>query len=95
MSKFRAKPVEIEAVQFLPHAVTPVPDWFKAELQTGRIWYQGGGSPLLTLNTANGIVEAQPGDWIIREPSGVGAYPCKPDVFAAKYEPVDAPAPAG
>ena len=28
-----------------------------------------------------------PGDWIITEPDGKGFYPCKPDVFAAKYEP--------
>lgn len=43
------------------------------------------------VTTANGVVSAGPGDWLIREPSGVGCYPCKPDVFAAKYEPLNEP----
>ena len=29
------------------------------------------------------------GDWIIPEMSGQGHYPCKPDIFAATYEPCD------
>ncbi len=28
------------------------------------------------------------GDWIIAEPDGSGFYPCNPDVFAVKYEPI-------
>lgn len=31
-----------------------------------------------------------PGDWIITEMDGSGYYPCKPDVFAAKYETAEA-----
>lgn len=31
---------------------------------------------------------ASPGDWIIRDVKGE-CYPCKPDVFAATYEPVE------
>jgi len=40
-----------------------------------------------------GYVPVNPGDWIIAEPDGSGFYPCAPNVFAAKYEPVpDEPA---
>jgi hypothetical protein len=35
-----------------------------------------------------GMVKVDLGDWIIAEPSGDGAYPCKPDIFRAKYEEV-------
>lgn len=28
------------------------------------------------------------GDWIVREADGIGFYPCKPEVFEAKYEPL-------
>jgi hypothetical protein len=35
------------------------------------------------------IVFLEPGDWVVQEPGGQGAYPVKPDIFAATYEPVD------
>jgi hypothetical protein len=35
----------------------------------------------------HGDVHASPGDWIIRGVQGE-FYPCKPDIFAATYEPV-------
>ncbi len=92
MTRFRSKPVEIEAVQFKPHEDLPMesaPSWFVQDMLAGRIYYQGGEQPYLTVETANGPVRAENGDWIIREPSGAGAYPCKPDVFAAKYEAID------
>lgn len=31
------------------------------------------------------------GDWILPEPDGEHFYPCKPDVFAKTYEPVEPP----
>lgn len=33
-------------------------------------------------------VPVEPGDWIIAEADGSGYYPCKPNVFAATYDPV-------
>jgi hypothetical protein len=38
----------------------------------------------------NQLVILEDGDWIIPEKDGVHFYPCKPDVFAATYEPFDA-----
>lgn len=42
----------------------------------------------LFIGTLEGTMEARPGDWIIRGVKGE-IYPCKPDIFAATYEPVD------
>ena len=42
----------------------------------------------LVIPTLEGDHEASPGDWIIRGVKGE-IYPCKPDIFAATYEPVE------
>jgi len=41
----------------------------------------------MLIHTLEGVMCAQPGDWIIRGVKGE-LYPCKPDIFAATYEPV-------
>lgn len=41
----------------------------------------------LEIETLEGVMTAQIGDWIIRGTKGE-IYPCKPDVFADVYEPV-------
>lgn len=38
------------------------------------------------IETLEGTMTARPGDWIIRGVKGE-IYPCKPDIFAATYEP--------
>jgi hypothetical protein len=40
----------------------------------------------LFIGTLEGTHRADPGDWIIRGIKGE-LYPCKPDIFAATYEP--------
>jgi hypothetical protein len=42
----------------------------------------------LIISTLEGDLRASPGDWIIRGVKGE-FYPCKPDIFAATYEPVE------
>ena len=42
----------------------------------------------LTIQTLEGEMTANNGDWIIRGVKGE-LYPCKPDIFAATYDPVD------
>lgn len=42
----------------------------------------------LTIKTLEGVMRADPGDWIIRGIKGE-IYPCKPDIFEATYEPVN------
>jgi len=46
------------------------------------------GPPTLHIDTLEGIMQAIPGDFIIRGVQGE-FYPCKPDIFAATYEPAE------
>lgn len=41
----------------------------------------------LDIDTREGVMHASAGDWIITGVQGE-RYPCKPDIFAATYEPV-------
>lgn len=41
----------------------------------------------LQIETLEGTMTANPGDWIIKGVNGE-LYPCKPDIFAKTYEPV-------
>jgi hypothetical protein len=42
----------------------------------------------LEIDTLEGTMTADPGDWIITGVHGE-RYPCKPDIFALTYEPVE------
>ena len=44
------------------------------------------GRPL-PIETLEGVMVAEPGDWIITGVQGE-RYPCKPDIFELTYEPV-------
>lgn len=99
MSKFRKKPVLIEAIKWdgTAEGATPIIDWV---LQNGDrtarycapgevIWANGDiETPCLNIDTLEGTMAAAPGDWIIKGVQGE-FYPCKPDIFEATYEPVD------
>ena len=84
--KFRKKPVEIEAWQW--GGKSPVyerPEWLRdanvlADLSKG----------ILLIDTLEGTMTAQPGDWIIKGVKNE-IYPCKPDIFEQTYEPVADP----
>lgn len=83
MSKFRKKPVVIDAVQFTGDCGTPE----IVALDLGVAHIPGIGDCML-IRTLEGTMRAEPGDWIIRGVKGE-LYPCKPDIFAATYEPVE------
>jgi hypothetical protein len=79
--RFRSKPVEIDAIQWFTdgdHPAVKKPPT-KSDVTSRHVLGAQGWSHVHT------------GDWIIAEPRGDGYYPCNPDVFAAKYEPVDEP----
>lgn len=87
MPQFRKKPVVIEAFQFNPPTpFTDAPAWLSRALLDGVAWYQGGDAPYLTIRTLEGDHRADVGDWIIQGIKGE-LYPCKPDIFAATYDP--------
>jgi hypothetical protein len=100
MPKFRKKPVVIEAVQLLWGNWSELCDhvdigklsdgkpescYVDAE---GKQTDDGGGRLGLLIPTKEGLMVGSEGDWIIRGVKGE-LYPCKPDIFAATYEPVE------
>lgn len=85
--KYQGKPVVIDAVKWNGTNET----FLEAFRRGKRTWYNSDHGAVI-LETANGPVRAEVGDWIIVEPDGRGRfYPCKDDVFQAKYEPVGSP----
>lgn len=82
MPKFRKKPVVIEAVQWFKPGDHPA-----VVMKAGHNRYADEGVPWVETLEGGHIVT--PGDWIITGVKGEH-YPCKPDIFAATYEPVEA-----
>lgn len=94
--RFRKKPVEIDAVHWDGTNIDEVlelVDFEKlpAELAEGPDGPGIGHTPAtgdLYIPTLEGTMTARAGDWIIKGVQGE-LYPCKPDIFAATYEPVE------
>jgi hypothetical protein len=85
MAQYRKKPVVIEAMQFQPVGGTGA-DCAEVEAWCGgEVVVDGEGYGIL-INTLEGTMRGSPGDWIIKGVKGE-FYPCKPDIFAATYEP--------
>lgn len=90
---FRKKPIVIEAFQMtnarrLDHSDWP--SWLreagnKSMTETGALYNAG---PVMRLVTLEGRMDVVSDDWIIRGVKGE-LYPCKPDIFAATYEPLE------
>ena len=83
MSKFRKKPVVVEAEQFWPKK-TPWPDGMYRS-GTDR---SAPGKPHYEVETLEGELSVSPGDFIITGIEGE-RYPCKPGIFEKTYEPCD------
>lgn len=87
--KYRKKPVVIEAVQFNGlDDYLKIIEWMKSEHNTfaraNEVRYE---TPIMLIPTLEGMMAANPGDWIIKGVKGE-FYPCKPDIFEATYEAV-------
>lgn len=85
VTKFRKKPVVIEAVQFKSDGssnVVAIQDFIgkqiTPEYEQNKTW--------LNIETPEGVMRATLGDWIIKGVNGE-FYPCKPDIFEKTYEP--------
>ena len=96
--KYRKKPVEIEAMQFIDlgnpglnqQKACKIAEWI-----AGRAYSDDWGDELpefgsnyINIPTLEGTMSARLGDYIIRGVQGE-FYPCKPDIFAETYEVVD------
>lgn len=82
MGFYRKKPVVIEAVQYVPGGSTLIEAWMIGH-DAREAFGVSGRNVLIT--TLEGVMTAEPGDWIIRGVKGE-FYPCKPDIFEATYE---------
>lgn len=63
--------------------------WQKAPQQEGSLGattHPSDGKDELEIRTKEGVMRVAWGDWIIRGVQNE-LYPCKPDIFAATYEP--------
>lgn len=91
MAKFRKKPVVIEAMQFEGVRIDSIgkalafDDWLYPKSKAAGVTCRYSGANLI-IPTLEGDHTALPGDWIICGVKGE-LYPCKPDIFAATYEP--------
>lgn len=93
--RYRSKPVEIDAVQFLGLDEDGVillnvaaPDWFKEAHENGTIlpgWH--GLTAILEIQTMEGTMSARISSWIARGTHGE-LYPIKDSVFQHRYEKV-------
>ncbi|WP_200929903.1 hypothetical protein [Nostoc piscinale] len=90
MTKFRKKPVVVEAMQFNGmDSYLKIVEWMKAcgdtTAMADEIKYS---HPIMLIQTLEGTMAANPTDWIIK---GVKNefYPCKNDIFVETYEECD------
>lgn len=90
MSKFRKKPVVIEAVEYRgDNTYAEMAPWLSEAIGSGVVTFHPAPRGELIITTLEGEHLASPGDVIIQGVKGE-LYPCKPDIFAATYEAVDA-----
>lgn len=97
--KYRKKPIVIEAFQMTHERRADNKDWpnwlheawNKDEREEGSVSCidlpHSDGADQLHIITKEGSMLVGWGDWIIQGVQGE-LYPCKPDIFAATYEPV-------
>ena len=86
MSKYRKKPVVIDAFQF--DFDNEFPHWFRKALYMNEVELECAPDPKSCLiKTLEGVMTAQIGDYIIKGVNGE-LYPCKADIFEKTYEAV-------
>ena len=84
VKKYVKKPVVIEAMVFEDTALDELSDFM--DNQEVRVSY-AEPEPKLLIETLEGTMSANEGDYIIKGISGE-FYPCKPDIFHKTYEEV-------
>lgn len=90
LRRYQSKHVVIQAMQY-----SGDPGSLPAEVReyvTGDCYDKdpGNSARYILLEGAQGTVQCNFGDFIIKEPKCDGYYPCSPETFLAKYEAVDA-----
>lgn len=93
MAKYRKKPVVIDAFVWTGGVdQKEEPEWIVEAIDKGDITFighrAGKGKLVMGIRTLEGVMVAQPGDYVIRGVQGE-IYPCKPDIFEATYEKIE------
>jgi len=87
MTRYRKKPVEIEAVQY--DGNFRCLDIFSIhDVKDFKLGKESDGSPYLLIPTLEGDMKCSKGDYVIKGIKGE-FYPCKPDIFELTYEMVE------
>ena len=89
MEKFRNNSVVIEAEQYTGKNGVALRSWSGGAVVESPVLEPTEDNPTgdyVQVHTLEGIMCGGVGDWIIRGVKGE-FYPCKPDIFAATYEP--------
>lgn len=83
---YRKKPVTIEAMRLQPGSdnYKDACDWIHSATR-GEVPVHWDAIGAVYIDTLEGQMRADPGDWIIRGVAGE-FYPCKPDIFDATYD---------
>jgi len=92
MPKFRKKPVVIEAMQVDVNNSSALNCWSGGVVFASPVLEPTTDNPsgvYVQIETLEGTMTADVGDWIIKGVAGE-FYPCKPDIFEATYELVEA-----
>lgn len=88
-TKFRKKPVVIEAVQWTGTNTFLITEFMFGKCEKYTIIPSQGldEDGIVLIGTLEGTMTAIVGDWIIKGVNGE-FYPCKPDIFEKSYEEV-------
>ena len=87
MTKFRKKPVVIDAFHFTMDTFKNIEE-LSEFLQDENVDINYLNEGKIYIETLEGTMCASEGDWIIKGINGE-YYPCKPDIFEKTYEPVN------
>jgi hypothetical protein len=82
MSRYRKKPVEIDAIQYKGYYSDEIKEFFGGDA------HEFDNAEGIRIATLEGVMLATPFDWIVRGVKGE-LYPVKPDIFEATYEAVE------
>lgn len=91
--KYRKKPVVIDAWPVRDLVRKVATDWRALPPEIAEAYESGGWvftSEGVYIPTLEGSMLARHDDWVLRGVAGE-FYPCKPDIFAATYEPAESP----
>ena len=89
-NRYRKKPVEVEAFYFDGYNGWLIQQWSdgKVIVSSEESISDGSITNYLIIQTLEGVMTANKGDWIIKGVAGE-FYPCKSEIFEKTYESVD------